>query len=321
MMERTMMLKESTPLHTDRTDRVKPLPFEPNHLDGLSVGLLESHYENNYSGTVKRLNRIRAELSQLHWSETPTFVINGLKREELMAANSALLHELYFDSLGGNGELRPGGLSVGFGRDFGGFECWRNEFVALAKALGGGPGWALCSWSSREHRLINHWAADHTYLLGATTPLLALDMYEHAYHLDYGADASAYIAAFMRNIDWEKVNAHYTTAVERDAAPWAIVNTDVMDAESPFLILDVRRAGAFEAAPNLIAGAVWQDPERVEEWAASLPHSRPVVVYCVYGHEVGQSTTAILRSKGIDAKYLAGGIEAWKAAELPVQPK
>ncbi len=320
-MEHTMMPQESTTLCTGRTYSVKPLPFEPNRLDGLSVGLLESHYEHNYGGAVKRLNGIRAQLTQLDWSQAPPFVMNGLKREELIAANSALLHELYFDSLGGNGALRPGGLSVGFGRDFGAVERWQNEFLALAKAMGGGSGWALCSWSSRENRLLNHWAADHTHLLGAATPLLALDMYEHAYHLDYGANAPAYIAAFMRNIDWDKVNARYTAAVERDAAPWAVANTDVMDAEAQFRILDVRRAGAFQAAPDLIAHATWQDPERVEDWAVSLPRSRPVVVYCVYGHEVGQSTTAILRSKGIDAQYLAGGIEAWKAAGLPVQKK
>ncbi len=300
---------------------IQPLACDPTTLSGLSEKLIVSHYKNNYSGAVKRLNGIRTQLAQLDWSETPTFVLNGLKREELIAANSALLHELYFDSLGGNGVLRPGGLSVGFGRDFGAFERWQDEFRALAKAMGGGSGWALCSWSSRENRLINHWAADHTHLLGAATPLLALDMYEHAYHLDYGANASAYVDAFMDNIDWEKISARYIAAVERDTTPWAIANTDVMNAEAPLVILDVRRAGTFQAAPDLIAHATWQDPERVEEWAESLPRSRPVAVYCVYGHEVGQSTTAILRSKGIDARFVAGGIEAWKAAGLPVQPK
>jgi len=320
-MEGTMIQNESTPLRPTYTVSMKPLPFAPERLDGLSPGLLESHYKNNYGGAVKRVNDIRAQLAQLDWSQEPTFVINGLKREELIAANSALLHELYFDNLGGNGDLRPAGLSVGFGRDFGGFELWQNEFRALAKAMGGGSGWALCSWSSRENRLINHWAADHTHLLGAATSLLALDMYEHAYHMDFGTNVPAYIDAFMRNLDWQKVTERYVDAVERDAGPWAIANTDVIGAEEPVMILDVRRAGTVQAAPDLIANATWQDPERVEDWAESLPRSSPVVVYCVYGHEVGQSTTAILRSKGIDAKYLTGGINAWKAAGLPVQEK
>lgn len=303
------------------TYQIQPLTCDPATLAGLSEKLIVSHYENNYRGAVNRLHAIRTQLAELDWSQTPGFMINGLKREELIATNSAMLHELYFESLGGTGELPPGGLSVGFGRDFGAFERWQREFIALAKAMGGGSGWALCSWSAREHRLVNHWAADHTHLLGAATPILALDMYEHAYHLDYGANASAYVDAFMRNIDWETVSACYIAAVERDAAAWAIANTDVVHAETPFHILDVRRAGTFQAAPDLIAHATWQDPERVEDWAESLPRSHPVAVYCVYGHEVGQSTTAILRSKGIDARYLAGGIQAWKEAGLPVQQK
>lgn len=298
-----------------------PLPCDPARLSGLSEKLLRSHYDNNYGGAVKRLNSIRAHLAQLDWRSAPNFSINGLKREELIAANSAFLHELYFDSLGSTGDLRPGGLSVAMGRDFGSFERWQQEFVALAKAMGGGSGWAVLSWSSRENRLINHWAADHTHGWSAATPILVLDMYEHAYHLDYGADAAAYVAAFMRNVDWEKVNARYAAAVSRDVAAFATSTKEVLDRKAELLILDVRRAGAYQAAPEVITGASWRDPERVEEWSAALPRAQPVVVYCVYGHEVGQSTAAILRSKGIDAKYLVGGIQGWKAAGLPVERK
>jgi len=297
--------------------QLRPLSCDPAKLDGLSERLMASHYENNYSGAVKRLNAIRAQTAQLDWDSTPGFTINGLKREELIAANSAFLHELYFDALGRKGDLRPGGLSVAFSRDFGSFERWHSEFTALAKAMGGGSEWALCSWSSRANRLINHWAADHTHLLGGATPLLALDMYEHAYHLDYGANCAAYVLAVMRNLDWDTLNARYAAAVARDAEGWAVGSAELLDSKQ-FLVLDVRRAGAFKAAPQVIAGASWRDPERVQDWAASLPGSRPVVVYCVYGHEVGQSTAAILRSKGIDARFLTGGLEAWKAAGLPM---
>ncbi|MFL6649684.1 MAG: Fe-Mn family superoxide dismutase [Sulfurifustaceae bacterium] len=303
------------------TYEMQPLACDPARLSGLSERLIRSHYDNNYGGAVRRLNSIRAHLAQLDWNATPNFSINGLKREELIAANSAFLHELYFDALGSKGELRPGGLSVAMGRDFGSFERWQQEFIALAKAMGGGSGWAVLSWSSRENRLLNCWGADHTHGLSAATPLLALDMYEHAYHLDYGADAAAYVTAFMRNVDWEKVNARYSAAVARDAVDFATSGKDVHDRKAELLLLDVRRAGAFQAAPEMIAGASWRDPERVEEWAAALPRAQPVVVYCVYGHEVGQSTAAILRSKGIDAKYLVGGIQGWKAAGLPMERK
>ena len=100
---------------------VKPLPFKPPHLNGLSERLLASHYENNYGGAVRRLNAIEADLAGIDWSKAPVFRVNGLKREELIAANSMILHELYFAGLGE--ESRPGAaLAEAIGRDFGSFD-------------------------------------------------------------------------------------------------------------------------------------------------------------------------------------------------------
>src|ERR1700724_3545441 len=82
---------------------IKPLPFDAKNIKGLSEKLLISHYENNYSGAVKRLNALSTQLVELDFAKAPVFVINGLKREELIAANSMILHELYFDGLGGGG--------------------------------------------------------------------------------------------------------------------------------------------------------------------------------------------------------------------------
>ena len=298
---------------------MKALPCDPAALNGLSQRLIASHYENNYGGAVKRLVSIRRQLAQLDWPQAPNFMINGLKREELIAANSAFLHEVYFSCLGGNGELPLGGLSVGLVRDFGSVEQWKSEFVAIAKAMGGGSGWAMLSWSARENRLVNHWAADHAHLLAGAVPILALDMYEHAYHLDFGANAGPYVDAFMQNIDWENVNEHYAAAVASSTQHLGISCTEAAGGDSPRI--DVRRAGAYDAARSVVAGAVWRDPERVHEWASALPKSQPVVVYCVWGHEVGQSTAAILRAQGIDARFLAGGIDAWKTADLPLDAK
>lgn len=92
--------------------QLQPLTLDLNRLDGLSSKLIQSHHENNYAGAVKRLKAIRAQLGELDWRGAPGFLINGLKREELVAANSAVLHELYFDALGGDGVLpscRPAG--------------------------------------------------------------------------------------------------------------------------------------------------------------------------------------------------------------------
>lgn len=302
---------------------VRPLPFEPERLRGLSARLLQSHHQNNYAGAVKRLQAIRTQLATLDWAAVPGFVVNGLKREELIAANSMTLHELYFASLGGDGTLKPGGKPAGFAvglkRDFGSVERWRAEFIALAAAMGGGSGWALLSWSGREQRLVNHWAADHAHLLAGATPLLALDMYEHAYHLDFGADAKAYIAAFMDNIDWDGVSLRYAAAVEASTTALAASAEEAMRAVG-LKRIDVRRKGAYEASPDRIDGAVWRDPEQVDDWAREFAGTE-VLVYCVYGHEVGQSTAARLREAGIAARYLAGGIEDWKKSGRPVQSK
>ena len=116
---------------------IKPLSCNPTQLKGLSEKLIVSHYENNYSGAVKRLNAITAQLDSLDFATAPVFVINGLKREELIASNSMILHELYFDGLGSEGEPDKD-LRGALVRDFGTFERWQTQFSAINKALGGG---------------------------------------------------------------------------------------------------------------------------------------------------------------------------------------
>ena len=297
--------------------QTRTLTLNPDQLSGLSNRLITSHYENNYAGAVKRLNAIRSELAGLDWSTAATFTINGLKREELIAANSAFLHELYFDNLGGSGVLPSCGLSVALTRDFGSVEAWRSQFTGLAKAMGGGSGWALLSWSSRESRLINHWAADHTHLLAGATPVLALDMYEHAYHLDFGARAGAYVDAFMANIPWDKVYKRYGAAVEADALAFGI-DLDAALSRSQGA-LDVRREEDYLQSGQVIQGASWRDPAQVLQWCQDLDATKPVLLYCLRGKDIGRSTVMALRARGIDARYIVGGIEAWQAAGLPME--
>ena len=185
---------------------IKKLPFDPAKVKGLSEKLLVSHYENNYSGAVKRLNAITAQLAGLDMASAPVFVVNGLKREELIAANSMIIHELYFDSLAGEGD-QTGALADAINRDFGSLARWKSEFSATGKALGGGSGWVLLSYSPRDKRLINTWAADHTMTLANGRPILALDMYEHSYHMDFGAKAGGYVDTFMAAVRWSNTDA------------------------------------------------------------------------------------------------------------------
>src|SRR5207244_8720904 len=140
-----------------------------------------------------------AQLAELDFAKAPNFVVNGLKREELIAANSMILHEIYFDSLGGAGAPR-GSFSDAIARDFGTLDRWRAEFSAMGKAQGGGSGWVLLTWSTRDRKLLNQWAMDHTTTLAGGCPILALAMYEHSYHTDYGAQPAAYVDAFMAAI-------------------------------------------------------------------------------------------------------------------------
>src|SRR3990172_5171516 len=114
------------------TYQMKPLSCNPTKLKGLSEKLIVSHYENNYGGAVKRLNVIAAQLETLDFATAPVFVINGLKREELIASNSMILHELYFDGLG-SGDDPHGDLRDLIERDFGSLDRWRVQFSAMCK--------------------------------------------------------------------------------------------------------------------------------------------------------------------------------------------
>jgi len=297
--------------------RIHDLPFDPGGVKGFSEKLLRSHHQNNYSGAVKRLNAIRGRLREMPFATAAGFDLNGLKREELIATNSMLLHELYFDCLGSGGDPMTPAAVLALQSNFGSVERWREEFVAMGKALAGGSGWVLLVFQPREGTLVNQWAADHTHALAGGIPILALDMYEHAYHLDFGAAAGQYVDAFMENINWTRVYERYQSAVETSSEPFAATADDFAGAQ----VLDVRRAGVFDQADALIPGAEWRDPAEVNSWAAQLPKDKPVMVYCVYGHEVGRSTAMRLRAAGVDAKFLRGGIDAWKAAGRPLAAK
>jgi Fe-Mn family superoxide dismutase len=189
----------------------KPLPFDPKTIPGLSEKLLVSHHDNNYAGAVKRLGDIEAQLRQTDFATAPGFLINGLKREELMALNSMILHEIYFACLGKGGS-RPGAdLARQIESDFGSHDRWRAEFTGIGKALGGGSGWVLLTWSPRAGRLINQWASDHTLTAADGEILVALDMYEHAYHMDFGAKAGDYVNAWMGALDWTSADTAFSS--------------------------------------------------------------------------------------------------------------
>src|ERR1700726_2047229 len=107
------------------TYNMKPLACDPARIKGMSERLIISHYENNYGGAVKRLNLIEEKLAELDYAHASGFLINGLKREQLIAMNSMILHELFFDGLGDQSNPAPA-LRDAMARDFGSFERWRS---------------------------------------------------------------------------------------------------------------------------------------------------------------------------------------------------
>jgi Fe-Mn family superoxide dismutase len=289
--------------------QLKQIHCRPWTLAGLSLKLIESHYENNYGGALRRLNAITAQLEALDPSSAPPAVYNALKREELVALNSTLLHELYFACLGGDGQA-SGALVEALARDFGSFDRWRTEFIAMGNGLAGGSGWVVLTYVPRDRRLINQYASDHAQGIPGGVPILALDMYEHAYHMDFGANAEAYVEAFMGHLGWTTVYERYQGAVHAASEPFGASHDEVGDA----MLLDVRRAGMFEQAASVLPGARWRDPDRVEEWIGELSPEQPVAVYCAYGFHVGCNVTRVLRERGFDARFIRGGVSAWYAA-------
>jgi Fe-Mn family superoxide dismutase len=294
--------------------------------------VIESHYEVNYGGALNRLNAITAELEALDPKTARPEVIHRLKRDQFAALNSTLLHELYFACLGGDGRKVPPLMADALTHDFGSVDRWRQEFIALATAIDGGAGWVLLTYVPRDARLINHVAADETQAVSGGIPILALDMYEHAYHIDFGANATAYIATFMRNIEWSAVQTRYENAAkvapptrlfqEQFADVPAVTVEEVqamIDSGSRVQIIDTRPRHYVTKAQDMMAGAAWRDPERLDEWIGELSKTDPVVTFCVYGFHIGCETAAALRKAGFDARYMAGGHYAWKAIKGDVK--
>ena len=181
-----------------------PLPFNPAKLTGLSEKLLTSHHDNNYAGAVKNLNAVELELDKVT-KDTPGFVVAGLRERELTYANSAFLHERYFENLGGDGKP-SGDFAKALATQFGTEGRWEELARATAMALGGGSGWVVIALSPLTNDLRIVGTGGHALALAAGTPLLVLDMFEHAYAIDYGAAHAKYIDAFFQNIQWSEVD-------------------------------------------------------------------------------------------------------------------
>src|SRR4051794_13414366 len=171
-------LASSSTTRSVMTYTIAPLFCRPWTLNGIPARLIESHYENNYGGAVRRLNQLSDEIKSLDLAAPPE-ALRRLKRDELALLNSTLLHEVYFASLGGDGRAVPEAVASALVRSFGSVDRWRTQFIAMAESLAGESGWVLMSHVPRDGVLLNHIASDNSQSIPGAVPVLALDMYEH----------------------------------------------------------------------------------------------------------------------------------------------
>ena len=181
---------------------LKPALLE---LDGISRAAVEAHYKL-YQGYVNKRNEILEKLDGVDTASANQVYsdIRALKVDLTFAIGGIKNHEIYFEHLGGGGGDPVGMVGDLIERDFGSFQDWRTDLKATGMT---GRGWAWTAYDWDEGRLFNYVGdAQNTFPIWNATPLVALDVYEHAYFLDYQTDRAAYIEAFLRNLDWGVVN-------------------------------------------------------------------------------------------------------------------
>jgi len=194
---------------------VKNLPFK--ELNGISQKTIEIHWGKLYQGYVKKWQEIHEKLKAVDKSlANATFSdLRELKLEETFAANAIILHEAYFDILGlpAEASAKAGGEVVeAITKDFDSFEAWQEEFEALGLAS---RGWVILSYDFNDGKLRNYIADAHNlYGIWGASPILVLDMYEHAYFIDFGSDKKAYIESFFQNLNWEIINKKFQKIVK-----------------------------------------------------------------------------------------------------------
>ncbi|MBA3366282.1 MAG: superoxide dismutase [Actinobacteria bacterium] len=181
---------------------LKPSLFE---LDGISRESIEAHYKL-YQGYVAKRNEILGKLAEVDLNSANQVYseVRALKVELSFALGGIKNHEIYFEHLGGDGGAPDGPIAALIKRDFGSVEGWRADLKATGMS---GRGWAWTAYDWDEGRLFNYLGdTQNTYPIWNATPLIALDVYEHAYFLDYQTDRSSYIDAFFNNLDWTTIN-------------------------------------------------------------------------------------------------------------------
>lgn len=183
-----------------------PKPLKYTALNGLSEKQLSEHHDVLYAGYVKKLGEIEQKLENVdRTTANATFSdLRALKKEEIFATGGIYLHEGYFDNLGGTGGTAAGAIADLIKEDFGSVEKWLEDFKACGLAS---RGWVVLAFNWNDGKLHTYLTDIHSEGVWNCSTLLIMDMYEHAYFIDYATQKKAYIEAFFQNIDWNDVNA------------------------------------------------------------------------------------------------------------------
>lgn len=194
---------------------LKPLPFD-KELDGISAKTNDIHHGKLYKGYVDKANEVSDELSKLRdeiisgkapGGNTTYSKLRALKLGETFAVNGIYLHEWFFGALGGDGNAsKAPQLSAAISEKWGSVENFQKYFGECAMAA---RGWAVLAWDLHEKRLKQYNGDAHDHAVWGCIPIIALDVYEHAYFIDHGSDRKAYIAAFWKNLNWEVLENRY----------------------------------------------------------------------------------------------------------------
>ena len=186
--------------------KIKPLPFAYNALEGISEQQLKYHHDTHYTAYVNNRNKIEEQLDEMRKKgDFPN--IRGLKLNESHNASGMILHEVYWNTLGGKGGDPKGKLAEKMKQDFGSIENWKKEFMAIATT---GRGWVLLCYDFSDNRIHNYSVDFHDQgAVWGSIPIMALDLWEHAHYTDYGPNKAKYFEAFFKNINWDKISENF----------------------------------------------------------------------------------------------------------------
>jgi len=191
---------------------IKKLPFES--LSGISEKTISIHHDKLYSGYVQKWEEINDKLKIIDKSTANASFsdLRELKVEESFVSNAIILHEAYFDILGGSGEVE-GEIVKAIETDFGSLSLWLQDFKALGLCS---RGWVVLGYDFNDGKLKNFLLDSHnSYGILGTAPILVMDMYEHAYFIDFGSDKKSYIETFFENLDWKIIDNKFQKIIKK----------------------------------------------------------------------------------------------------------